>query len=341
MNSISEAETQEKKKEGNADPSMVLSEKFNLMEVQKDRIEQLEENKLGNRTHTGLLYGMPIVIRFIGKNVETVQQIVSDLSKYNHPSLALNYGYMLDKNSEGEEEVYVIRELIKGKNFFAAKGYTLHDQLVILYKTICIIEFLHSFNIYFKNLRPDKIIITDDVEIKLVDNIKNDDEFFGALKDQLILTKDSYRYICPELYEIKDKITDHEKLKKFDLYSLGCLMFFSVTGKNPWEGYNAKKDIINAYNQSPAAFFIIEKENITTTDKKLASIIERCLTNQFDDVNKLREEFGKFPQVILYLKDDVLEFDFKKETENVIRNINELVDEIDKLFDSNANIDKK
>jgi len=309
---------EEKKKETSADPSMVLSEKFNLMEVQKDRIEQLEENKLGNRTHTGLLYGMPIVIRFIGKNNEAVQSIVSDLSKYNHPSLALNYGYMLEKNNEGEEEVYIIRELIKGKNFFAAKGYALHDQLVILYKTICIIEFLHSFNIYFKNLRPDKIIITDDVEIKLVDNIKNDEEFFNSLKDQPLLNKDSYRYICPELYELKEKITDNDRLKKFDLYSLGCLMFFSVTGKNPWEGYNTKKDIMSAYNQSPAAFFFTEKENIKATDKKLAEIIEKCLKNEFDDINKLREEFGKFPQVVLYLKDDVLEFDFKK---GIINNI--------------------
>ncbi len=303
-----------KKKEGNADPSSVLSEKFNLMEVQKDRIEQLEENKLGNRTHTGLLYGMPIVIRYIGKNNETVQSIVSDLSKYNHPSLALNYGYMLDKNSEQEEEVYVIRELIKGKNFFAAKGYTLHDQLVILYKIICIIEFLHSFNIYFKNLRPDKIIITDDVEIKLVDNIKNDEEFFNNLREQGTLSKDSYKYICPELFEITEKITDNKKLKKYDLYSLGCLMFFAATGKNPWENHNSKKDIIGAYNYSQASFFIKDKDLVKTHDStgKLSEIIEKCLTNQYEEINKLREDFGKFPQVGFYLRDDLLEFNFKE-----------------------------
>jgi len=90
-------------------------------------------------------------------------------------------------------------------------------------------------------------------------------------------------------------------------------MYFAFTGRNPWDTYHSKQEIINAYKQKPDAFYLEEKENITSTDKIIIpSIIEGCLLDKFDDVNKLREQFANFPQVLLYLKDDVLEFDFKK-----------------------------
>jgi serine/threonine protein kinase len=146
-----------------------LSEKYNLMEITKDKLDQIDENKVGPGVHIGLLYGMPVILYNIGKNTTFIQNTVSELSKYNHPSLALNYGYLIEKEKTSEykdtNKVYIVRELVIGKNLHNIRLYHVHDRLVILYKLICLLEYLHSFDIFYLFLHPAKAIITQDLEI--------------------------------------------------------------------------------------------------------------------------------------------------------------------------------
>ena len=129
-----------------------MSEEYNLMDIPKEKLDKLELNKIGHGVHIALLYGNPVILNIIGKNNTQIQKAVSKLSKHNHPSLALNYGFTIFKNSgeyQDEDYVYIVRELVKGKNFNNIHSYHIHDRLVMLYKLICLLEFLHSFDLYY------------------------------------------------------------------------------------------------------------------------------------------------------------------------------------------------
>ena len=314
---------------------MTESEKYNLMEISSEKLDQISYDKVGPGVHVAILYGMPVILKCIGKNNEETQVIVSDLSKYNHPSLALNYGFNIDKKSENyqkTDKVYIVRELVKGKNFHNIGNYHIHDKLVLLYKLICLLEFLHSFDVYYLFLHPTKIIITDDLEIKVIDHIKVNEDKLANIKIQSL--NDETRFISPDLFKKVD-YSDKDLLNKIDLYTFGCLLFYSTTGELPWMKIENKDDIIKAWQQSKKCLFLESVEHYTEDIIKVYHIIEKLLHYKYTSTEQVRLDFEKIPEVKDYLTNGTLMFDFEEESLKIIENIEELVREIDKLYDDN------
>lgn len=330
-----------------------ISDKYNLMEISFNKLDYLAKNKLGNCEHCALLYGMPVVLKKVGKNNSKTQDIVSELAKYNHPSIALNYGFIIDSNANNsssdfteDDDVYIVRELVKGKNFNNITSYHLHDRLVLLYKLFCLMEYLHSFNVYYITFRPSKIIITDDLEIKLLDSIKINENILNTIKSVSI--QNEFRFIHPDLLDNNNNNFNNlelSSLRQYDLYSFGCLMYYSISGNLPWKSISNKEDIVNHYNkQLNKCFLNIENNNNSTimfnkesnenTDR-FEGLILNLLNNKFDKSETVRTELESIPEVGEYIKNGTLKFDFKSECNKVIENITVLVNDIEKLFDDN------
>lgn len=274
-----------------------ISEKYNLMNIQFDQIEQLED-KLGDGDYTGLLYGMPVIIRYIGINNESLQLIVSNLSKFNHPSFPINYGIMMKNN-----QVYIVRDLVKGKNFFSATNLDFHNLLVIIYKVICALEFIHSFNEYFTFLRPSKIICTTDINAKILDFIKDDKEILESLKKTPL--NDEIRFYCPELYENNPNM----KNPFYDIYSVGCLIFYGVFQELPWKDCNSKEEILYLYKNKE---IFLESESNYENNKNFHRIVKMCLNNEYKSISELKEEWEKLEEIILFIKNDYVKVDYTK-----------------------------
>lgn len=313
-----------------------ISEKYNLMKITEDKLDQIGKNAVGPNVHVGLLYGMPVILYLIGKNTAVTQSIVSDLSKYNHPYLALNYGFYIDNDTKVEDykeadNVYIVRELVKGKNFHNITAYDIHDRLVLLYKLICLLEFLHSFGVYYLFLHPSKIIITDDLEIKVVDHIKVNEDVLSNINLQSL--NDETRFICPELFNAtKLEGSKNEDKQKIDLFSFGCILFYSVTGELPWSTMENKQDIYNCFNQNKEVFLKSE-EHYPEEIKKVYGLIDKLLNLKVLNTEEVRVEMEKLPEIIEYNKNGTLKFDFEAESKKVVENIEMLINEIDKLYD--------
>lgn len=320
-----------------------LCDKYNLMEISISKLDQIDRDKVGPGCHVALLYGMPVILNKIGKNTNFIQDTVANLSKFNHPSLALNYGFMIEKQ-EGQNEddfsendsTYIVRELVKGKNFHNINSFHYHDKLVLLYKLICLLEFLHSFDIYYIFVHPSKIIITDDLEVKLVDHIKINEDKLNSIKSQPL--NDEARFIFPELFYKDDLRLDkaeNKKLLQIDLYSFGAVFFYAITGELPWASFESKEEIIQNYKNSVSPCVISTESSYNDDFKNVSELILGLLTFKFDNTEKVRSAFEKLPEVQEYLKNGTLKFDFESECKKVVDNINQLVQEIEKLFDDN------
>lgn len=312
---------------------MVDNDRFNLMEISVDKLEQRNKNENTPDIQLGVLYSMPVVLRNIGKNSEKVENIVASMAKYNHPTFALNYGYMLDKIEEypNENFVFIVRELVKGKNFHSIFNYHIHDRLVFLYKIICLLEFLHSFDFCYIFLHPNKLIITEEVDIKLVDHIKINDEKLLNFQHKSGSISDEERFISPDLYKITslDKCSDDQK-KRFDIYSFGCLMFYAVTGELPWSKYDSIEKInveFSKENKFIENSYPEESKNALTLVEKIIPITSKMTAEE------VRIEMEKFTEIKEYNKDGKLMFDFENASLKVLDEIAELMTDIDKLYD--------
>lgn len=310
---------------------------YNLMKVSFDKIENIEKDKVDKDIHVGVLLGMPVILYKIGKNTKENQEVVSELSKYNHPSLALYYGYTIESIEE-VETTYLIRELVSGKNFHSINKYHLHDKLIILYKICCLIEYMHSFNISFNILHPTKIIITDDIEIKIIDHINNGQ---SKIKEfQLSIEKDNndeLRFIHPNLL---CNINEKDNIFLYDLYSFGCLMIYGIYELFPYDEYDNISKIINLSNEERVSSHekLINSRKNNNTERfsiPILNLMKGISNNSNTPIEEMRLFLEKQNEVQEYKRDGTYKFDFDEESKKVIESISNIINEIDALYKEN------
>jgi serine/threonine protein kinase len=279
-----------------------ISEKYNLMEIRLEKIE--EKTPHDNELNKGLLYGMVIAYRLVGSNNEECQTYVSDLSKYNHPSLSLVYGFAIDKDTNS---VNIIREWVSGHCFIDKELFNkdAHDRLVLLYKIICLFEFLHSFEISYNFLTPNKVIVTVDMDIKVIDLIKIDYTVLNKLKSGKYNTQ--LNFLHPKVFE-NDFIIDKKTfIKEFDIYSIGCLIYFAITQSIPFASATNLEELITAKSGKLESFQDGNEEL-----KAAYEIASKCLSGEIDSVEKLKEEFCKLPDVDDFIKNETINFNYNE-----------------------------
>jgi hypothetical protein len=196
---------------------LLNSHRFNLAEYQRSAIENLQDE--GNGYLTGKFYDQPVLLRYLGDYDEHLSLLIEKYSCIDHKTLTINYGVICKKESNDKfiEKVHIIRELIESfKNFYFITNFEYHNKLIIIYQIICLFEYLHSFDIFYKYLKPQKIFIFEDIKVKILNLIQADtfqpnDIINGSLNDDL-------RFFCPDLYN--PSILD----------SIGCHLFYeSIT----------------------------------------------------------------------------------------------------------------
>ena len=131
---------------------------------------------------------------------------------------------------EKEESILIVMDYIEGTtlNKILKKDKAQPQEKVIEWaKQLCkVLEYLHSKNIIYRDLKPSNIILKPDGEIALID-FGTAREFKGyKIEDTTCLG--TRGYAAPEQYGGKGE-TD----ARTDIYSLGVTLYHLVTGHNP------------------------------------------------------------------------------------------------------------
>lgn len=165
------------------------------------------------------------------------------LAKFQHPNVVSIYEIASD-----DEGSFVVFELVKGETLkatIARSALTLDDFISFADQTLDPLISAQELNLLHRDIKPGNIMLTwlesERFRVKLLD--------FGLAKfsqapstqtlDQTGSFLGSIDYIAPEQIEVG--LLD----QRTDLYSLGCVYYFSLTQKAPFAGPSVTKTMDN------------------------------------------------------------------------------------------------
>ncbi|CRG95749.1 calcium-dependent protein kinase, putative [Plasmodium gallinaceum] len=146
---------------------------------------------------------------------------------------------------EDKKKFYIVLEKCEGGELFykIVKNKCLmeNESALIVRQICCALEYLHSNNIIHRDIKAENFLFKN----KNTKNIKLID--FGMAKkvncEYLTELCGSPHYISPELIRKKYTISS-------DIWALGVMVFFMLTGKYPFEGKNTPKVVDEILNKN-------------------------------------------------------------------------------------------
>ncbi len=177
-----------------------------------------------------------VVLKFISvppsvpwiKAIDKIQREAEELRKLKHRNLVRVYGAGV--HEEGQQ-IFFAGELVEGEplsSILARRGKLMPDLVADYGHQIAeALKYIHNREIIHSKLTPEKIIITADNKVKLVDirlNRAKKRRWDATRKRDLEIAA----YMAPEQF-------DEGATQKSDFYSLGVILYEMLTGKLPYE----------------------------------------------------------------------------------------------------------
>ena len=158
--------------------------------------------------------------------IDKINREVAQLQKLRHPNLMQVFGAGCDG-----EDVFFATELIDGESLASILSRRIKlapDQVVEYGRQICsVLQFLHELDLIHSKLTTEKIMVTTDDQIKVIDlrlNRSKRRRWDAPLRRDLELAA----YMAPE--QFAEGASD-----KSDLYSLGVILYEMLSGKLPYQ----------------------------------------------------------------------------------------------------------
>jgi len=169
----------------------------------------------------------PYAVRYLWKEAQT-------LILFHHPNIVSLQSYLYKKD---KKELYLIYEYMDFgnlKDYVKKKGKLSEEEaLKVLRSVVNALEYLHSRGYIHSDVKPENVFgkkVLSSVLWKLGD--------FGMIRIRgdasVIDVKGTIGFIAPEVFR-------GEIHRSSDVFSLGCLLYYALTGEPPFKGKTLKE----------------------------------------------------------------------------------------------------
>ncbi len=232
------------------------------------------------------------VIPFVGDDPDLQRRFRNEAqsaAKLDHPRIAR----VFDVGNHGDWH-YIVFEYIEGTNIrdLVTRNTVLPLDDAVFYTCELADALQHAADrgIVHRDIKPSNILIGQDSKIKLVDMGLARSENLDLSEDMTAsgVTLGTFDYISPE--QAKDP---RDADLRSDIYSLGCTLYFMLTGSPPYPGGTMLQKLLSHGNAPPPDARVLRPE---VTDH-LVAVIQKMLAKNpanryqtgFDLVADLRE----------------------------------------------------
>ncbi|MCG8651559.1 MAG: serine/threonine protein kinase [Pirellulales bacterium] len=212
------------------------------------------------------------VIPFVGDDPDLQRRFRNEAqsaAKLDHPRIAR----VFDVGSHDEWH-YIVFEYIRGTNIrdmVLANGVLPVDDAVFYTCQLAeAIQHAADRGIVHRDIKPSNVLIGDDDKIKLVDMGLARSENFELSEDMTAsgVTLGTFDYISPE--QARDP---RDADFRSDIYSLGCTLYFMLTGHPPYPGGTMLQKLLSHGNAPPPDARQLREE----VSDELMAVIEKML----------------------------------------------------------------
>ena len=193
------------------------------------------------------------------------------LKGLQHPSIAKCFGGGFE-----ETDAYLAYELVEGQTMAAqlerAGRMSWENALEIAQGLTEALEYLHSQQIAFGTLVPDKVMIAGLSPVLLDVRIDRLASPFRSARPPMV---DELARQAPELIASAGHTTSTQGSSASDLYSLGALLYHAITGRLPISGESVEQIRSNAATEVPVSPSSIVLECPVWFDKLIMQLLEK------------------------------------------------------------------
>ena len=255
----------------------------------------------------------PVVLKILhhhlvanAKSLKRFEQRAKATSDLHHDRIAK----VMDIHLSPDGQVFLVVEPLKGESLedlLAKTGHLSVDHAVEIFSQACeALEYAHGEDVLHRDLKPSNIVlletssITD--EVKLVDfgiarllTEEGDD-----IKSSGYITRTREVFGSP-MYMSPEQCMGKKLDARSDIYSIGCVMYETLTGKPPFVGKNVLETAYKHMNESP-------KPMTTDTSSgrslaRLEAVIFKCLAKDPNERYQLVTQLYQDLQMLLKAND--------------------------------------
>jgi serine/threonine protein kinase len=201
------------------------------------------------------------------------------LAQLNHPNIATIY----DIAETNEGNAYIIMEYIEGLTldvYLQQNSLSVDNKLSLFNQIADAVLEAHNHQIIHADIKPSNVLITASGQAKLID--------FGVMQLTGELTKTAPKlvthYLCAMTvnYASPEQLNGEKTTISSDIYSLGGLLYFMLSGKSPFEevGGTLAIKIEHITNELPMLCKVIDK---VAFNVDLLAIVDMALSKKAVD----------------------------------------------------------
>ncbi|MRK01413.1 protein kinase [Aeromicrobium sp. S22] len=196
-----------------------------------------------------------------------IRREVATLARVSHPHVVTVHDLVHMADGDGEITPHLVMELVEGtslRDLLASQGPSLRAVTVVR----GVLEGLaacHHAGILHLDIKPANVLVTPDGAIKIVD--------FGiarAASDATATVAGTPHYMAPEQF-------DGRSDERSDIYSVGCLLYECLTGKQPFEGTMAAQLMAHRNHPRPDPRALAPE-----VSRSLAGVVQRAMAVEPD-----------------------------------------------------------
>lgn len=234
------------------------------------------------------------------ENRQRLHREAKAIARLRHPNILEVFDYA----AEDAERAYIVMEYVEGDNlreFLDRTGVMPAEHGALIGLRLCrALEHAHEHGIIHRDLKPENVMVSTQGHIKLMD--------FGIahIFDAETMTQTgsllgSPAHMAPEMIE-GERVDE-----RADIFALGTVLYWLVTGGLPFEGKNAPqilKRVLEGIFKNPEA---VEPR----VGQCFGDIIRRCLAYELED------RYASVTQVIVDLERFLERAPFEDEAESL------------------------